>query len=386
MSKERCHALVLAGGGGTRLWPRSRQHKAKQFLCIHSRETLLEQTISRIRPMFPWERIWVITKPAQEEDVLAHVPGLISSNILIEPCPKGTAAAISWATARIESLHPNSLIAVLPSDHLIEDEKGFRCVLDAGLSFAGSNPCLVTFGIKPARAEPAYGYVEIGRLRAKIRDKNCYDVTAFHEKPDRETALDYFSSGTFFWNSGIFAFSSKVLFDALKKWMPAAWDPLEHIRSLYGSREEASMASQPSAFNLQPSTFFSGSTEEASTISKYYDLIPDDSLDKGLLEKASNVVVFPCDCGWHDMGVWETYYDLSTKDKDGNAIDGLVASVGCKNCLLMSEGGILVAAVGTEDMVIVAEGDAVLVCPRNRLDEVKQAVEKIRKEGLAKYL
>ena len=299
LSKECHHALVLAGGFGTRLWPRSRQHKAKQFLCIHSRETLLEQTISRIRPMFPWERIWVITKPAQKEDVLAYVPGLISSNMLIEPCPKGTAAAISWATAR---------------------------------------------------------------LRTKIMGKNCYDVTAFHEKPDRETALDYLSSGTFFWNSGIFAFSSKVLFEALKKWMPAAWGPLERIRSLSGSKEEASM------------------------VSKYYNLIPDDSLDKGLLEKASNIVVFPCDCGWHDMGVWETYYDLSIRDDDGNAVDGLVASVGCKNCLLMSEGGILVAAVGTVDMVIVAEGDAVLVCPRNRLDEVKQAVEKIKERGLAEYL
>jgi mannose-1-phosphate guanylyltransferase/mannose-6-phosphate isomerase len=362
LSKKCYHALVLAGGFGTRLWPKSRQHKAKQFLCIHSQETLLEQTVSRIRPMFPWERIWIVTKPAQKEDVLAHVPGLISSNILIEPCPKGTAAAISWATAMIESLHPNSLIAVLPSDHLIEDEEEFRCVLDAGLSFAGSNHYLVTFGIKPARAEPAYGYMEIGRLKTKVRGKDCYDVMTFHEKPDRETALNYLSSGDFFWNSGIFAFSSTVLFGALKKWMPAAWEPLERMKLFSGSREEASM------------------------ISQYYDLIPDDSLDKGLLEKASNVVVFPCDYGWHDMGVWETYYDLSARDKDGNAIDGLVASVGCKNCLLISEGGILVAAVGTEDMVVVAEGDAVLVCPRNRLGEVQQAVEKIRKGGLVEYL
>jgi mannose-1-phosphate guanylyltransferase len=380
LNRECYHALILAGGFGARLWPKSRQRRAKQFLCIHSQETLLEQTVSRIRPMFPWKRIWVITKPAQKEDVLAHVPGLISSNILIEPCPKGTAAAISWATARIESLYPDSLIAVLPSDHLIEDEECFRCVLDAGLSFAGSNPCLVTFGIKPSRAEPAYGYIEIGRLKTKVRGKDCYDVMAFYEKPDRETALNYLSSGTFFWNSGIFAFSSAVLFESLKKWMPAAWEPLEHIRSLYGStEEEASMVSQPSAF-------FSSSKEEASIVSRYYSLMPDDSLDKGLLEKASNVVVFPCDLGWYDMGVWGTYYDLSARDKDGNAVDGLVVSVGCKNCLLMSEGGILVAALGTEDMVIVAEGDAVLVCPRNRLGEIKQAVEKIRKEGLVEYL
>jgi mannose-1-phosphate guanylyltransferase len=311
--------------------------------------------------MFPWKRIWVVTKPAQKEDVLAHVPGLISSNVFIEPCPKGTAAAISWATARIESLHTNSVIAVLPSDHLIEDEEEFRRVLDAGLSFAGSNPCLVTFGIKPSRAEPAYGYIEIGRLKNKVGDKDCYDVMAFHEKPDRETALKYISSRAFFWNSGIFTFSSTVLFESLKRWMPAAWGPIERMMSFSGSFEEASVASR-------------------------YNLIPDDSLDKGLLEKASNVVVFPCNYGWHDMGVWETYYDLSAKDKDGNAVDGLVASVGCKNCLLMSEGGILVAALGTEDMVIVAEGDTVLVCPRNRLGEVQQVVEKIRKEGLVEYL
>ncbi len=361
MNREYYHALILAGGFGTRLWPKSRQRRAKQFLCIHSQETLLEQTVSRIRPMFPWKRIWVVTKPAQKEDVLAHVPGLISSNVFIEPCPKGTAAAISWATARIESLHTNSVIAVLPSDHLIEDEEEFRRVLDAGLSFAGSNPCLVTFGIKPSRAEPAYGYIEIGRLKNKVGDKDCYDVMAFHEKPDRETALKYISSRAFFWNSGIFTFSSTVLFESLKKWMPAAWGPIERMMSFSGSFEEASVASR-------------------------YNLIPDDSLDKGLLEKASNVVVFPCNYGWHDMGVWETYYDLSAKDKDGNAVDGLVASVGCKNCLLMSEGGILVAALGTEDMVIVAEGDAVLICPRNRLGEVQQAVEKIRKEGLVEYL
>lgn len=362
MSKKCYHALVLAGGFGIRLWPKSRQSKAKQFLCIDSRDTLLKQTVSRIRPMFPWERIWVVTKPDQEKDVLANVPDLNRSNILIEPCPKGTAAAISLATARIESLYPDSLIAVLPSDHLIEDEENFRSVLYAGLSFAGSNSSFVTFGIKPVRAEPAYGYIEIGGLETKIGDKNCYGVSAFHEKPDRETALNYLSSGGFFWNSGIFAFSSRVLFEALKKWMPSAWETLELISSL------------------------SGSTEEASKLNQYYSWMPDDSLDKGILEKASNVVIFPCDCGWHDMGVWETYYDLSIKDDEGNAINGIAASIGCKNCLLMSEGGVLVAAVGIEDMIIVAEGDAVLVCPRDRLNDIKQVVEKIKEKGLAKYL
>lgn len=364
MSMEKCfHAVVLAGGFGTRLWPRSRQHLAKQFLRIHSRETLLEQTISRIRPMFPWERIWVVTKPVQKEDVLASIPDLLSSNILIEPCPKGTGAAISLAAAKIESIHPGSVIAVLPSDHLIEDEEDFRNMLGAGLLWARSEPCCIaTFGIKPARPETAYGYIEAGRFRAEMKGKNCYEVLSFHEKPDRETAITYISSGAFSWNSGIFAFPCRVLIDTLKDWMPSMSIPLERIISAFGSKKETSIVKQ------------------------HYDLMPDDSLDKGLLEKASNVVVFPCEFGWHDMGVWETYYELSTKDKNGNVIEGLVVPIGCRNCVLMSEGGTLIAAVGAEDMVIAAEGNAVLICPRDRLDEIRKAVEKIKEEGLTKYL
>jgi len=166
--------------------------------------------------MFPWDRIWIFTKPAQKEDVLAHVPGLISSHILVEPCPKGTAAAISWAAARIESLHTNSVIAVLPSDHLIEDEEEFRRALDAGLSFAGSNPCLVTFGIKPSRAEPAYGYIEIGRLKNKVGDKDCYDVMTFHEKPDKKQRLNIFHQGLFFGIAGYLPFRPRCCLKALK--------------------------------------------------------------------------------------------------------------------------------------------------------------------------
>jgi len=362
VDKEGYHALILAGGFGTRLWPMSQQQRAKQFLQIHSDKTLLEQTISRIRPLFPWERIWVVTKPVQVEDVLAQLPDLIRSNILIEPCPKGTAAAISWATLKIESLYPQSVIAVFPSDHLIEDEEAFRCLLDAGLFCAGSKPYLVTFGIRPTRAEPAYGYLEIGRSKEEIMGKTCYEVLTFHEKPDRETAFSYLSSETIFWNSGIFVFSSIVLFETLKKWMPAVWESLKRIRSAYASREEPSM------------------------ICQYYDLMPDDSLDKGLLEKASNIVVFPGDVGWYDIGVWETYYELSNKDGDGNAIDGLVIPVGCKNCLLISGKGSLIAAVGAEDMVIVAEGNVVLVCPRDRVDEIRQIIKKIKERGLTKYL
>jgi mannose-1-phosphate guanylyltransferase len=312
--------------------------------------------------MFSWDKIWVFTKPSQKDAVLAHVPDIIKSNILTEPCPKGTAAAIAWATAKINVSQRNSVIAVLPSDHLIENEEEFRHSLDAGLSFAESHSSLVTFGIKPSRAESAYGYIEIGKLKTKVKGRNCYDVLAFHEKPDTETALKYTLSKTFFWNSGIFVFSSTVLFESLKKWLPSIWRPLEYVRSSSDSFDKASVAR------------------------RYYNLMPDCSLDTGLFEKSSNIVVFPCDFGWRDMGVWETYYDLLSKDRDGNAVEGIVAPVECKKCLLMSDSGILIAALGIENMVIAAEGDIVLVCPRHRLGEIKRIIDKVKREGFWRYL
>ena len=352
-------ALVLAGGLGTRLWPRSRRFKSKQFLRIEGERTLLQQTIDRIRPIFPWEHIWVVSKPFQKDEVTRQVPELPEGNLLLEPVPKGTAAAVSWATALIQGLHPGCTLAVLPSDHLIREESRFRILLLMGMETASSLPFLVTFGLRPQRPETSYGYIEVGGLVSDARFCPCYEVKSFHEKPDKGTATEYLKSGRFLWNSGIFTFSADVFMDSLARYSTEVWRPLEHI--LHAVRE--------------------GDIPEAHRL---YARLPNLPIDEALFERAENVVVFPSDFNWHDVGLWSSIYEFLPKDRHGNAVEGKVITSDCGKCLLVAEEG-LIAGIGLEDMAVVLANDAVLVCPKSRLGEVQELVKRLRILGYEEF-
>ena len=363
------HVLILAGGLGTRLWPKSRKVRPKQFLRLHKAESMLERTISRIQPMFSWDHIWVIAKPAHREDILEHLPDLPDTHVISEPCPRGTAAAIAWAVTVIEKTAAPDAVAVLPSDHIIEDREQFREVLSAGLEYAAEHPVIVTFGIKPDRPETAYGYVQVDRKLAANAPFPCYEVCRFHEKPSRETAEEYIKKGSFYWNSGIFAFAPKSLFKALDGCMPEAWKSLNDIMQ------------NRSAYDF-------------SFIESQYSRMPRDSIDKGLLERIPSIcqyhdvklVLFPFDFYWYDMGVWETYYQLAQKDELRNAVSGTAVALDCKDCLVLGHDGTLVAASHLEGMAVIAQGDAVLVCPRERLNDVGEIVKELKKRGFKSYL
>ncbi len=350
-------ALILAGGLGTRLWPRSRRFKSKQFLRIKGDKTLLQQTVARIRPIFPWDRIWVVSKPFQKEEVLRELPELPEENLLLEPVPKGTAAAISWATALIQNIHPDCSMAVLPSDHLIQEASRFRVLMLMGLELATSHPLLVTFGIRPFRPETSYGYIEVGSLVNETQFCPCYKVKSFHEKPDRQTAENYLASGRFLWNSGIFVFSASTLLDSLAKYSTEVWRPLEQILLVVEK----------------------GDIEQANEL---YSRLPDLPIDEALFERAGNVVVFPSDFNWHDIGLWTSVYELLPKDRQGNALEGKVVTMDCHQCLFVAEEDEgLIAAIGLKGMAIVLAKDAVLVCPRDRLDEVRDMVKRLKALG-----
>ncbi len=363
------HALILAGGLGTRLWPKSRRIRPKQFLRIQSRESMLERTIARILPVIKWENIWVIAKPAHREEIIEHLPEIDETHVISEPCPRGTAAAIAWAVSVMERAASPDAVAVLPSDHIIEDRERFRQVLAAGLDYAAKNPVIVTFGVSPDRPETAYGYVETGKENCTHSGFPCFEVSRFHEKPSRDVAERYLEKGSFYWNSGIFAFAPKTLFEALNGCMPEAWKSLNDLmknRSAYAY----------------------------SFIESQYSRMPLDSIDKGLLERIPSLcpsrkvklVLFPFDFYWYDMGVWETYYQLAHKDNDGNAVNGTAVALNCKDCLVLGEKGTLAAAYHLDGMAVIAQGDAVLVCPRDRLSEVGRLVEELKKQGMKKYL
>lgn len=372
--KTRYHAIILAGGLGTRLWPRSRASRPKQFQCIEpGAKTLLQQTASRLAPIFPWDRIWVITKPRHKREVARQLPELNKDRILIEPAPKGTGAAIPWATAKIEALFQDPVIGVFPTDHLIEDEDDFRNYILSALEWTDNRHGIALLGIKPLRPETAYGYIESGETLDTVRGNECKKVRRFHEKPNEAMAREYILGGRAFWNSGIFFFRAKTLFDALKAVTPEIW---RH----FGSRRKRRLP---------------------------YNSLPDESIDRLLIERLAPpcqaekddiqgtiqsdrngiaLAVFPADLGWHDIGIWETFYSILEKDAAANASSGLTVTIDCSECLIVSGKGVLTAALGVKGLAIISEGDSVLVCPRDRLDEVRDLIEKIKAKGLNKYI
>lgn len=370
--KGNFHALILAGGIGVRLWPKSRVFRPKQFLRFDNDLTFLEKTVRRIERIFKRENIWILCKPYQQEQLRTILPEFPEENIIIEPSPKGTCAAILFGSLFIDKSSPGATVSVFPSDHLIRDENRFYSTLLSGQKWAEENMAIVIYGIRPQRAETSYGYIELGPTLGKVNGFCCMEVRGFHEKPDKRTARAYFKSKRFLWNSGMLSFfvknvSSLLNFDDFSIWRPLI---------------ELSERAFKNKIDLD--------------IEKGYRMLPEDPFDTAFLEKISgckiyssrpplDVVVFPCDFEWHDMGLWESVYRISTKDESGNAISGKAFALSCKNSLLMSEDGVLVAAIGLEDMVVVFENDAILVCPRDQLERIKELVEGLRKKGFEKY-
>ncbi len=371
--KGNFHALILAGGIGTRLWPKSRHHLPKQFLKIQSEVTLLVRTLKRAEALFDRENIWIMCKSYHLQEVSAQLPDIPRQNIILEPHPKGTAAAIIYGCLLIGEKSPVSTVTVFPSDHIVSTLEEFRKTIDAGMSWASKKPAVVIYGIKPKRPETSYGYIEAGSTVDRCRGHQCMDVTAFHEKPDRKTARAYLGSKRFLWNSGMLSFSTPAFKRALEMDAFSIWHPMLDL-----SRKMDLLAQEKLTGEI-------------------YSGFPEDSFDTAVLEKMARcqasrplqktlkLVVFPCTFDWHDMGVWESYYELSRKDQNGNALSGKAFGLDCHGSLLMSEGPNLIAAIGLSDMVIVSEGDAVLICPRDQLDRVRDLVVKLKEKGYGKY-
>ncbi len=367
------HALILAGGIGTRLWPKSRRHRPKQFLKIQSEMTLLVRTVERAQALFDTWNIWILCKSYHLQEVFSQLPDIPKSNIITEPCTKGTGAAVIYGSLLIEEKAPGATVAIFPSDHIIRPIDKFQKVISAGMEWASQNPAMVIYGIKPKRPETSYGYIETGSTIDQCKGHQCMDVTTFHEKPDRKTAMAYLGSKRFLWNSGMFSFSVRPFRTLLEMEVFHIWQPMLELahRMDYTAREPQ--------------------TRET------YSHFPEDSFDTAILEKMARcqaakdgkrpmkLVVFPCTFDWHDMGVWESYYELSPKDENGNALVGNALGLDCKGVLMLSEGPNLVAAIGVSDMVIVSEGDAVLVCPRDQLDRVRDLVNELKDKGFEKY-
>jgi mannose-1-phosphate guanylyltransferase len=350
------HAIILAGGSGTRFWPLSRMKRPKQFLKLVTGRPLLSETFHRVEALCPSSRTWVVCGEDHQEGVRDALPDLPPAHLLVEPAARNTAPAIGLAAVHARAEDPDAMLVVLPSDHHVANPEAFRAALELAAQ-AAERGDLLAIGIRPTRAETGYGYLRRGDPRAF----GAYAVDAFVEKPDALTAQRYLQDSAYCWNAGIFVFRADAILAALSRHMPKVFEGLEQIaRALPGG---GGPAAAREAFPRMPSI----------------------SIDYGVMEPEANttrrIALVPGDFGWSDVGSFAALPEVRTLDGRGNALSGDTLAVDCDDCVVLSEGDRLVAAVGLRGLCIVDAGDALLVVPRDRAQDVRAAVEALRKLG-----
>jgi mannose-1-phosphate guanylyltransferase len=353
------YAVVMAGGVGSRFWPLSRERRPKQLLRIGGSGTMIQNTVSRISPLVPPERVFVVTNEKQKDTLKEQLQALPEDHILVEPVGRNTAPCIGLAALWIQQLDPEALMVVLPADHLIQDVDAFLATLRSAIEVAGETNGLLTVGIRPTRPETGYGYIQIDEEQSpdKYREEGIYRVKTFAEKPNLETADKFLRSGDFVWNSGMFIWSVGTVLDEIELHIPDLSEQLKKVGQSIGS------------------LVYKKHLETA------YGLIRSISIDYGLMEKARNVYVVRGDFGWSDVGSWDEAAKLVPSDEDGNAANGDLIALNTKNSFVET-GGKMVALLGVEDLIVINTEDAILVCRRGQTQNVKDVVDYLRRKQM----
>ncbi len=344
----------MAGGIGSRFWPISRTAHPKQFIDILGLgKTLIQQTYERFQKIVPDENIFILTNEIYADLVMEQIPGMDRSRILCEPVMRNTAPCIAYGCHKIHKLNPNAAIVVSPSDHLILDSEEFIKCINKSLKTASENDCLITLGIKPSRPDTGYGYIQYNTK--KIED-DFYKVKTFTEKPNLELAQTFVQSGDFLWNAGIFVWSVKNILRAFQMHLPEINDIFNEGAAVYNTENEKE--------------FIQAAFTQCTNI----------SIDYGVMEKAENVYVLPSEFGWSDLGTWASVYDLAEKDYVGNAVIPAekVIMYNSSNCMVNVPQGKVVILQGLHDFIVVEDNNTLLICPRDREQEIKQIVGDVK--------
>ncbi len=357
------YAVIMAGGKGARFWPRSRNRLPKHLLDICNERTIIQETVERIIPLTPPEKILIVTGASHARELIGQLPQITPENILIEPVGRNTAPCIGLAALVVRKRAGNAVMAVLPSDHLIADEEHFRHVLAAAADMAARGDHLVTLGIRPTGPETGYGYIEEGKLATRERGEDIFTVKSIREKPDAELAKTFLARGGFYWNSGMFIWQAATILKEMEASLPDIYEGLLAIDKALGTPAEAKI------------------------IADAYGRFRSISIDYGVMETSKNTLVIPADFGWSDVGSWDALWEVSEKDDQGIAArnrEGLI-SVNSRNSLVYSPKK-LVALVEVTDLIVVETEDALLICKRGASQEVKKVVETLEEEKREEYL
>ena len=355
------YAVVMAGGTGTRFWPESRKAVPKQLLRLGSPFSLLERTIQRIESLIPPAQVLVVTSENLRDSIRPHLPGTPDANLLFEPLRRNTGPCVALAARVLLDRDPDAVMLVLAADHLIQREDEFRAILSATMDLAAAEEVLITLGISPVYPETGYGYIEMGPELGRRDSRAYYRAAGFREKPSTETAVEYLAAGRFLWNSGMFVFRASTLWHAVQRHLPEVARVLAHV----DGRDEPEQIQK--------------------AIDEIYPGLPAVSIDIGVMEKAENIVVFPADIGWSDVGSWTTLRSLLPADVHGNVAHGDNLTMHASENIIYARDGIVVA-IGVENLIIVHTPDATLVARRDDAQGIKRIFDELEKRGFDRYI
>ncbi|MCI6165068.1 MAG: NTP transferase domain-containing protein [Lachnospira sp.] len=352
-------ALIMAGGKGERFWPRSRVNLPKQFLSLtDDGKTMIQLTVERISPLVDIEDVYIATNANYKELVKQQLPGIPEENILCEPIGRNTAPCIGLGAVHVASKYDDAVMIVLPSDHLIKSNDIFKDTFVDACKIAEEGSNLVTVGITPNYPETGYGYIKYNKDN---KEGNNYSVEKFVEKPDLETAKEYLADGSYLWNSGMFVWKVSTILDCFKQFMTSTYDGLMKIKASVGQADEQKV------------------------LEEEFPNLESQSVDYGIMEKASDIYTLAGNFGWDDVGSWLAVGRIKENDSLGNVINGNVVAVNTENCVI--EGAEkLIATVGLRDMIVVDTKDATLISTKENAGEIKKVLAKLRESGKTEYL
>jgi mannose-1-phosphate guanylyltransferase len=357
------HALIMAGGGGTRFWPRSRQQRPKQFLNLVGDRSLLQQAVERLEASVPAQRTWVITSHLHQAETGRQLPELPAEHVIGEPCGRDTAACIGLGAALIARQEPGAVMLVTPADQVIEPVQEFRRAAHVAEQMAEEHPtALVTFGIPPAFPATGYGYIHRGPEIANRQGLSVYKVQGFREKPNIDLAERMLASGEYFWNSGLFVWKAATILAHLKERQPRLFDAVHRIAEAWSTPQREQV------------------------LQREYQALDRISIDYAVMEHAREVLVVRAPFHWDDLGSWLALERMHPQDADGNTVLAQHCGINTKNCIVAADPGRVVATIGVDNLLIIQDGDALLVADRRDEAGIKQMVELLKKKGLEKYL
>lgn len=350
------YGVIMAGGSGTRFWPASRKCRPKQLLNMVGDGTMIRATVLRILPEIPFQSIIVVTAASHADEIRVQLPEMSRDRIVAEPEGRNTAPCIALAAYKLHKIDPDGVMAVLPADHVIEKEAEFRRALSIATEAASMGDHLITFGVLPNRPETGYGYIRLGAKQMELQGTTFYKVDGFVEKPCVSAAQGYLASGNYLWNSGMFVWKIESIMRAFEKFLPDVDRAMKNIAP---------------ALNTP---------DESAAVAEAYASMESVSIDYGIMEKADNVLTVPVDVQWNDVGSWSSLEDVWERDHCCNATKGQVMFIDGRGCIVSSPRK-LTALIGVEDLIVVDTHDALMICRKDRAQDVKKLQELLKEQG-----